>query len=77
MKKFFVLMVVMAVTAVMPASAQGVKFGVKGGLNNTEMKFDESVFDAENRLVPLSGSTYPSRGWVLTLLAFTIKGRRR
>lgn len=49
MKKFFVLMVVMAVTAVMPASAQGVKFGVKGGLNNTEMKFDESVFDAENR----------------------------
>jgi len=39
----------MAVTAVMPASAQGVKFGVKGGLNNTEMKFDESVFDAENR----------------------------
>ena len=49
MKKFFVLMVIMAVTAVMPASAQGVKFGVKGGLNNTEMKFDESVFDAENR----------------------------
>ena len=49
MKKFFVLMVVMAVTAVMPASAQGVKFGVKGGLNNTEMKLDESVFDAENR----------------------------
>ena len=49
MKKFFVLMVVMAVTAVMPASAQGVKIGVKGGLNNTEMKFDESVFDAENR----------------------------
>ena len=49
MKKFFVLMVVMAVTAVMPASAQGVKIGVKGGLNNTQMKFDKSVFDAENR----------------------------
>ena len=33
----------------MPTQAQGVKFGVKGGFNNTEMAFDESVFDSSNR----------------------------
>ena len=42
-------MLVSALLMAQPSQAQGVKFGVKGGLNNTEMAFDESVFDAENR----------------------------
>ena len=50
MKKFFALMMVTMLMTVMTAQAQGVKFGIKAGLNNTEMKFDKSVFDSSNRL---------------------------
>ena len=49
MKKLFGLLMAMMLMALVPASAQGVKFGVKGGINNTEMKFDKSVFDSDNR----------------------------
>ena len=40
-----------------PAMAQGVKFGLKGGMNNTEMKFDKSVFDSSNRFGWFIGPT--------------------
>ena len=39
MKKILTLMALLAALAVMPASAQ-IKFGVKGGLNNTNMKIN-------------------------------------
>lgn len=49
MKKFFTLsLLVLALAAVQPASAQ-VKFGLKAGLNVTDMKFSEDVFDASNK----------------------------
>ena len=47
MKKFFTLVVLLA-TMTVAAQAQ-VKFGVKGGLNITSMKFDESVVDKSNQ----------------------------
>ena len=47
MKKFFTLVVLLAAMTV-AAQAQ-VKFGVKGGLNITSMKFDESVLDKSNQ----------------------------
>ena len=46
MKKFFTLIVLLATITV--AQAQ-VKFGVKGGLNLTNMKFDNSVVDKSNQ----------------------------
>ena len=46
MKKFFTLVVLLATITV--AQAQ-VKFGVKGGLNLTNMKFDNSVVDKSNQ----------------------------
>ena len=47
MKKFFTLVVLLA-TMTVTAQAQ-VKFGVKGGLNLTNMKFDNSAFDKSNQ----------------------------
>ena len=47
MKKFFTLVVLLA-TMTVAAQAQ-VKFGVKGGLNITNMKFDESIVDKSNQ----------------------------
>ena len=47
MKKFFTLVVLLATMAV-AAQAQ-VKFGVKGGLNLTNMKFDNSIIDKSNQ----------------------------
>ena len=40
----------MAFLAVMPASAQLVKFGLKGGMNRSSMSFDESVISSEGRV---------------------------
>lgn len=57
MKKIFGLLMVTMLVAVMPAQAQGINFGVKGGINSTEMKFDESVFDSENRVGWFIGPT--------------------
>lgn len=48
MKRIFTL-VVLLTALTMGISAQGVKFGVKGGLNITKLSFDESVFDANNK----------------------------
>ena len=47
MKKFFTLVVLLA-TMTVAAQAQ-VKFGVKGGLNLTNMKFDNSIIDKSNQ----------------------------
>ena len=47
MKKFFTL-VVLLTTMTVAAQAQ-VKFGVKGGLNLTNMKFDNSIVDKSNQ----------------------------
>ena len=50
MKKIFTFAAVaMALMVVMPASAQKLKFGLKGGLNVTNMSFNEDVVDASNR----------------------------
>ncbi|MBQ8486329.1 MAG: PorT family protein [Prevotella sp.] len=50
MKKFFTTLVLFAaLLAAVPSQAQ-VKFGVRGGLNITDMSFDEKVFDTSNRL---------------------------
>ena len=47
MKKFFTLVVLLA-TMTVAAQAQ-LKFGVKGGLNLTNMKFDKSAIDPSNQ----------------------------
>ena len=47
MKKFFTLVVLLA-TMTVAAQAQ-IKFGVKGGLNLTNMKFDKSAIDPSNQ----------------------------
>jgi opacity protein-like surface antigen len=49
MKKIFnVLLLAVALCAAVPSQAQ-VKFGVKGGLNVTEMSFSSSVIDKSNQ----------------------------
>ena len=47
MKKTIISMVVMAMFAVMPASAQGIAFGVKGGINGTKMSIDDDAVKSE------------------------------
>ena len=47
MKKTIVSMVVMAMFAVMPANAQGIAFGVKGGVNGTKMSIDNDAVKSE------------------------------
>lgn len=46
--KFFCAAVVMAFMAVIPASAQGVAFGVKGGVNFTKMSIDNDAVKSES-----------------------------
>lgn len=41
----------------MAAQAQGIKFGVKGGLDVQDMKFNENVFNTENKLGWFVGPT--------------------
>jgi len=41
MRKIFVSIIVMALFAVIPASAQGIYFGVKGGVNNSKFNLDD------------------------------------
>lgn len=48
MKKVFTLVVLLAAMTI-GAQAQGVKFGVKGGLDITNMSFDKKVFDTSNK----------------------------
>ena len=48
MKKTIISMVVMAMFAVMPANAQGIAFGVKGGVNFTKMSIDNDAVNSES-----------------------------
>ena len=48
MKKSIISMVVMAMFAVMPANAQGIAFGVKGGVNFTKMSIDDDAVKSES-----------------------------
>ena len=47
----------MAWLVVMPLAAQGVSFGVKGGLDVVKMEFDNMVFDKSNRTGYFIGPT--------------------
>lgn len=50
MKKFFLsIVMLLSVASAATVSAQNLKFGLKGGLNVTDMKFSNDVFDASNR----------------------------
>lgn len=51
------LMLLTALVLSQPMQAQSINFGVKGGMNNNEMKFDQSVFDSENRFGFFIGPT--------------------
>jgi opacity protein-like surface antigen len=48
MKKIFALVVCLAAMTA-SVQAQGIKFGVKGGLNITKMSFSKDVFDSDNK----------------------------
>ena len=43
-----IITMIIALTAAVPASAQ-LKFGIKAGMNVNSLKFDESIFDSDNR----------------------------
>jgi hypothetical protein len=51
-------MTVMAWLMVMPLSAQGVSFGVKGGLEVVKMEYNDDVFDKSNRAGFFVGPTF-------------------
>jgi len=53
-----VLPMVMAWLVVMPLSAQGVAFGVKGGFEVVSMEFNDDVFDKSNRAGFFIGPTF-------------------
>ena len=55
MKKIIISMAVMAMFAVMPASAQGIAFGVKGGVNFTKMSIDNDAVDCEAQVQHRTG----------------------
>ena len=69
MKKFLSSLVLLTVLAVMPAGAQSVKFGVKGGMNVSSMSFDKDVIDSENRVGWFIG---PSMKLSLPIIGFDI-----
>ena len=48
--KRIITLIVLAVAMTMTAQAQGIKFGVKGGLNITKMSFSEDVFKSDNKV---------------------------
>ena len=47
--KRIITLVVLAVAMTMTTQAQGIKFGVKGGLNITKMSFSKDVFQSDNK----------------------------
>lgn len=49
MKKLFTTLVLLS-AMLATTNAQSVKFGVRGGLNITNMSFDNNVFDSSNRV---------------------------
>ena len=49
MMKKVIALVVLAAAMTLTAQAQGLKFGVKGGLNITKMSFNKDVFNSDNK----------------------------
>lgn len=47
--KRIITLLVLAVVMTMTVQAQGIKFGVKGGLNITKMSISKDVFDSKNK----------------------------
>lgn len=79
MRKILTLAVVVAATLfVVPAQAQ-IKFGLKGGLNITDMSFSSDVLNTSNRtgffIGPTVKFTLPLLGFVLMRLFFTTSAR--
>lgn len=69
MRKFFTLVVIVAATCLaVPAQAQ-LKFGLKGGLNITDMSFSSDVFESSNRTGFFIGPTIKFK---IPLLGFGI-----
>ena len=56
MKRIFTLVVVLAAMT-MAVQAQNLKFGIKGGFDVAELKFDSQVFNASNKLGWFIGPT--------------------
>ena len=48
--KRIITLVVLAVAMTVSAQAQGIKFGLKGGLDIVNLSFDKNVFDTSNKL---------------------------
>ena len=57
MKKSIISMTVMALFAVMSASAQGIAFGIKGGPNISKMEIDDDAADSESGIGFFAGPT--------------------
>lgn len=57
MKRFFTLVVLLSAMTLGLQAQSGVKFGVKGGFDIQDMKFNESVFNTENKLGWFIGPT--------------------
>ena len=57
MKKFLLLVVCLAAMTT-SVQAQGIKFGVKGGLNITKMSFSKDVVKSDNKTVFFVGPTF-------------------
>ena len=57
MKKFLALVVLLSAMTMAAQAQTGVKFGVKGGHDIQDMKFDESLFKADNKLGWFVGPT--------------------
>ena len=78
MKKFLLLVAVIATCFAIPASAQ-IKFGVKGGLNITDMSFSKDVVNTSNKTGFFIGPTVkfkiPVIGMGLTLLHYTTNAK--
>lgn len=55
--KFFSAVIVMAFMVAIPASAQGVQFGVKGGVNFTKLSLDNDAVDIKSGVGFYAGPT--------------------
>ena len=55
--KRIITLLVLAVAMTVTAQAQGIKFGVKGGLNITKMSFSKDIFDSKNKVGFFVGPT--------------------
>ena len=55
--KFFSAVIVMAFMVAIPASAQGVQFGVKGGVNFTKLSLDNDAVDIKSGIGFYAGPT--------------------